>query len=312
MKLASYRANGKESFGLIVGNGVVDLRSRLDGVADLKSLLGRGIDDLAGYSVLTADHALEDIEFLPVIPNPGMIMCMGLNTHSHLQEFRERRGLPDAPPPPKPWLFMRSPRSVTGHGQALEKPNASPLFDYEGEIALIIGKFGRHIRREEALGHVAGYSCFNEGSIRDFQIHSPLYTAGKNFPRSGSFGPWLVTADEVGSPGALSVTTRLNGEVVQMMPYDDLIYGFEEMIEYISSFTELHPGDVIVTGTGAGVGAMRDPKLWMKAGDICEIEVAGVGTLRNHVEEAQGVHRGPLTRIDAAAVYEEAIALRDG
>ena len=257
-------------------------------------MIGQGLGEIEKISLDEPDCAVADIEFRPVIPNPGMIMCVGLNTDSHLAEFRRSRGS-DAPPPAKPWLFLRLPRSFTGHDQPIEKPNISPLHDYEGEIALIIGKPGRHISRKDALSHIAGYSCCNEGSIRDFQLHSPLYAAGKNFMRSGSFGPWMVTADEFDSPESLSVVTRVNGTVVQEMPYSDLIFKFDELISYISILTELLPGDVIVTGTGAGVGIMRRPQLWLKNGDICEVEVAGVGTLRNEIVEAAGANRSAET-----------------
>jgi 2-keto-4-pentenoate hydratase/2-oxohepta-3-ene-1,7-dioic acid hydratase in catechol pathway len=193
---------------------------------------------------------------------------------------------------------MRTARAQVGHGEALEKPNGTPLFDYEGEIAIVIGRQGRFIPEANALEYVAGYSCFNDGSLRDFQMHSPLFTAGKNFPRSGAFGPWLVTADEIGSPESLHLTTRINGNLVQDMPYSDLLFSFPQLISYISHCTELLPGDVIVTGSGEGVGILRQPPLMLQHGDVCEIEIAGIGTLRNPVVQAEGKNRAPVTRAD--------------
>lgn len=306
MKLISYTIDGRDAFGIVSGNGVIDLSMRVTSPT-LRALIANESEVLATYAADTPDHSLDEITFLPPIPEPGMIMCLGLNTWSHLEEVRLRSGK-EAAPPPKPWTFLRTSRSMTGHRQPLLLPNASPLFDYEGEIALVIGRRGRHLTPDNALDHVLGYSCFNEGSIRDFQMHSQLYTAGKNFPRSGGFGPWIVTADEVGDVRDLALTTSVNGTVVQEMRYDDLIFGFGEALAYISSFTDLEPGDVIVSGTGAGVGAMREPLLWLGDGDTCDVEINRVGTLSNTVAIAQGRDRGPVTRTDAPAAYDEAIA----
>jgi len=308
MKLASYHVNDQESYGIITDQGIIDLPSKKGVDApDLRALLDQGMESLSHVDIgATPDHKVEDVIFLPVIPNPGMIFCLGLNTYSHLAEVNAITGKNDEPSK-RPWVFLRTARAQVGHNQPLEKPNISPLFDFEGEIALVIGKYGRHISEENAMSHVAGYSCYNEGSIRDYQMHSPMYAAGKNFPRSGGFGPWLVTADEIDSLDSLKVTTRLNGNVVQEMPYSDLIYPFEKIISYISEFSELHPGDVIVTGSGAGVGICRQPQLWMQDGDVCEVEVTGVGTLSNSIKEAEGPNRGPLTRTDANEVFFEAL-----
>lgn len=308
MKLLSYAVDGRETFGIVTDAGVIDLGRRVR-ARTLRELIATAPETIGDHAGEPADHDLADISFLPPITDPGMIICLGLNTYSHLEEYRARNGA-DAPPPGKPWVFLRMARTVTGHGQELIRPNASPLLDYEGEIALIIGKRARHVTPEEALDVIFGYSCFNEGSVRDFQVHSPLYTAGKNFPRSGSFGPWIVTADEIADVRDFRLTTRLNGEVVQEMRYDDLIFGFAESIAYISSFTELEPGDVIVSGTPAGVAIMREPQLWLKAGDMCEVEVSGIGTLRNIVADARGRDRGPVTRDDAAAAYNEAFGAK--
>lgn len=298
MKLASYRVGERDSFGLVHGDGIVDLSSRLKPVPDLKGLLERGLGVLASVPQdVSADYRVNDVTFLPVIPNPGAIFCVGLNTQSHFDEVGEALGMFPVKPQ-RPWLFMRSARAQVGHDVPLEKPNGTPLFDYEGEIAIVIGKWGRFVPEAEALSYVAGYSCFNDGSLRDFQMHSPLFTSGKNFPRSGAFGPWLVTADEIGAPDLLHLTTRVNGNVVQDMPYSDLLFSFPQLISYISTFTELLPGDVIVTGTCAGVGVLRTPPLVLRHGDVCEIEVTGIGTLRNAVVDAEGANRSPVTRAD--------------
>lgn len=306
MKLISYAVDGRETFGIVVGDGVIDLGSRVAS-PNLRMLIADEPDVIRKHADAAPDHRLDAIRFLPPIPEPGMLICLGLNTWSHLEEVRVRQGQ-EAPPPDKPWVFLRTARSMTGHREPLMLPNGSPLFDYEGEIALIIGKRARHLTPENALDHIFGFSCFNEGSIRDFQMHAPLYTAGKNFPRSGSFGPWIVTADEIGDVRDLTLTTRVNGTVVQEMRYDDLIFGFGEALAYISSFTDLEPGDVIVSGTAAGVGAMRDPPLWLRDGDVCEVEVDRIGTLVNRVAMASGRDRGPITREDAQAARAESLA----
>ena len=170
-----------------------------------------------------------------------------------------------------------------GHRQPIIRPRASERFDYEGELALVIGKRARHVQREQAYDYVAGYSCFNDGSIRDYQRHTQQWTPGKNFHHSGSFGPWLVTADEQPDPGKLRLTTRLNGNVVQSESVNELCFDIPALIEYVSTWTQLEPGDVIVTGTPGGVGAGRTPPLWMKAGDKVEIDITGIGVLENPV-----------------------------
>lgn len=308
MKLASYLLQGREHFGLVVADGIIDLSSRLPAVANLKALLERGLDCLDDFTLpVRADYPLSDVTLLPVITNPGAIFCMGMNTYSHCAEVAQFTAHEHMPP--KPYIFTRTARSHVGHETAMEKPNNSPLYDFEGEIAIVIGKRGRHIEQADALNYIAGYSCYNDGSLRDYQCHSPMFTAGKNFPRSGAFGPWLVTSDEVADPTQLTLTTRLNGEVVQQMPYADLIYKFPEIISYISEFTELQPGDVIVTGSAAGVGLFRKPQLWMQEGDVCEVDISGVGTLRNSVIACQGNNKAPVSKTDAALAFNEALEI---
>ena len=181
-------------------------------------------------------------------------------------------------------LFLRIAQSLVAHGKPIIRPKVSENLDFEGELAVIIGKGGRHISKADALGHVAGYACFNEGTIRDWQRHTAQYGPGKNFQGTGGFGPWMVTADEMGDPYAQSLTTRLNGEQVQHDSISSLDYTIEDLIEYISIFTTMNPGDVISTGTPGGVGARRKPPLWMKPGDTVTVEITGIGTLENPIE----------------------------
>jgi 2-keto-4-pentenoate hydratase/2-oxohepta-3-ene-1,7-dioic acid hydratase in catechol pathway len=207
------------------------------------------------------------------------VYCIGLNYKSHVEETA--RDLPA-----QPSVFVRVQSSLVGHGQDLVRPHVSGNFDFEGELALVIGKPGRHISEADALSHVAGLTCFNDGSIRDFQKHS--VTAGKNFEHSGSCGPFIVTLDAIPDPSKMTLTTRLNGQVVQESSTDMLIYSLPKIISYISSFTRLETGDVIATGTPAGVGARRNPPLWMKAGDRIEVEIGGLGSLTNGIVDETG------------------------
>ncbi|MDX1563069.1 MAG: fumarylacetoacetate hydrolase family protein, partial [Gammaproteobacteria bacterium] len=187
--------------------------------------------------------------------------------------------------PEHPVVFVRFASSLVGQGPTMIKPAVSEKFDYEGELAVVIGKPARHVSRDAALQYVAGYSCFNDGSVRDFQRHSSQFTAGKNFDASGAFGPWIVTADELPDPAALKLETRLNGNVVQSESTGELHFDIPALIEYISTWTELMPGDVIVTGTPGGVGAGRNPPLWMQDGDTVEVEISGIGCLSNSIRQ---------------------------
>ena len=277
MRLISYRQGTRQSYGAVTDAGVVDLGARL-AHADLRAMLAAGAVEAARAAAegQTADIALEQITFMPVIPNPDKIICIGLNYKSHQQET----GQSDTP---YPTLFTRFANSQVGHGQPLIKPKASDEFDYEGELAVVIGKGGRHIAEKDAMAHVAGYSCYHDASVRDWQFHTSQFVPGKNFPSTGGFGPWLVTADEIPDPSALTLTTRLNGDVLQEAPTDQLIFTIPVLIAYISTFTRLEPGDVIPTGTPGGVGARREPPIYMKPGDVAEIEISDIGILRNPV-----------------------------
>jgi 2-keto-4-pentenoate hydratase/2-oxohepta-3-ene-1,7-dioic acid hydratase in catechol pathway len=280
MKLLTYRTREQASFGLLTDQGVVDLRSSLGGrVEDLRALLGDP-DSLAQIeSFRTADMIpFDQIEFLPVIPNPDKIFCVGLNYRTHVEETGRTES-------EKPVIFLRLASSQVGHGQAMLRPRVSTQFDYEGELAVIIGKPGRYIPREHAMEHVAGYACYNDGSVRDWQRHTGQWTPGKNFPATGSFGPWMVTADEIGDPRSLTLTTRLNGQIVQQTSVDLLIFSIPEIIEYVSAWAELTPGVVIVSGTPGGVGFKRNPPLLMNGGDTVEVEISRIGVLRNPIED---------------------------
>lgn len=279
MRLMSFEHRGQAGYGIVTGNGIIDVGKRLGARArSLREALATGaLPELAKLVSSPSDLALGDVAFTPVIPDAGAkLLCVGINYLPHIKEMGRER-------PAHPVLFVRFADSIVGHGAPLLKPLASEQFDYEGELAVVIGKRARRVHRDRALDYVAGYTCFNDGSIRDYQRHSQQFTPGKNFHHSGSFGPWLVTTDEIADPRALELTTRLNGQVVQRESVGELCFDIPQLIEYCSTWTQLEPGDVIITGTPGGVGAGRTPPLWMKAGDTVEVEVSQIGTLRNPV-----------------------------
>ncbi len=280
MKFASFKINGAASWGLIDGAEAVDLGAALRGrFPDLKSAIAAGaLMEAAAASAKAARHPLKDITWLPVIPNPDKILCIGLNYETH----RKETGRSEVE---NPTVFGRFANSQTGHLANIIRPRVSKDLDFEGELALIIGKPGRYISRASAWDHIAGYACYNEGSVRDFQRHTHQFTPGKNFPDTGAFGPWMVTPDEAGDLAPLRLQTRLNGQVVQDATISQMIFGIPQQIEYCSSFTRLEPGDVIVTGTPGGVGSRRTPPLWMKPGDVVEVEIDRIGLLRNGVAD---------------------------
>ncbi|MFS2056691.1 fumarylacetoacetate hydrolase family protein [Kosakonia cowanii] len=279
MKLASFVHQDIRSYGIVSAEGVVNLGQRLgDRYADLKALLAAddGLAQAARYSEEAADLRFDEIAFLPVIDNPGKILCVGMNYAEKRKEFDQHN--------PAPTLFVRFADSQTGHNAPVVKPRHSSEFDYEGELAVIIGKGGENIARETALSHVAGYSCYMDGSARDWQ-HS-WFTAGKNWRQTGAFGPWMTTADEIPDPHTLAIRTWLNGRMVQDDTTASMIHKVAELIEYISTFTSLTPGDVIITGSPGGVGKKRTPPLFMKAGDRIEVEIEKIGHLSNVIVEA--------------------------
>jgi 2-keto-4-pentenoate hydratase/2-oxohepta-3-ene-1,7-dioic acid hydratase in catechol pathway len=277
MRLVSFAAGTGHGYGVVKDNGVVDLSKRME-YASLRALIAAGaLPEAANLAAtLTPDMPLEGTRLLPPIPNPGKIICVGLNYLDHVAETG--RKLTE-----KPALFNRFAESQIGHLEPMIKPTESEQLDYEGEVAIVIGKPGRRISEANALGHIAGYSCYNDGSVRDWQYHTTQFLPGKNFVGTGGFGPWLVTSDEIGDPSTLKLTTRLNGEVMQSATVDMMITSIPAQIAYISAFTPLEPGDVIVTGTPGGVGSKRKPPLYMKAGDVIEIEIERIGILRNTV-----------------------------
>jgi 2-keto-4-pentenoate hydratase/2-oxohepta-3-ene-1,7-dioic acid hydratase in catechol pathway len=274
MKLTSYVHAGKSGFGIVKGQEIVALGART-GQPSLKHVLDR-VDSLCTYANEAPDLRLDEITYAPPIPKPDKILCVGLNYLKHMAETGRDR-------PQRPMLFTRFANTQVGHGQPLLRPRVSEKLDFEGELAFVIGKKGRHIAETDALSHVAGYACYNDGSVRDWQVHTPQFTPGKNFPSTGGFGPWLVTPDEVPGIAHATLITRLNGQEVQRSSTDDMIFGVPALIAYISEFTELVQGDVVITGTPSGVGAFRKPPLWMKPGDVVEVEIEGIGVLRNPV-----------------------------
>ena len=277
MKLLSFVAGGKDLFGAVNGDGVVTLNDKV-GQPDLRAALGAGAMAAMHKAAKEAkpDHKLADVKFLPIIPNPNKIMCAGVNYRSHAAETGREL-------PKQPSMFVRFTDTLVGHGGEMIRPNVSDNFDFEGELTVVIGKAGRHIKAERALDHVAGYTCFVDGSVRDYQKFS--VTSGKNFPGTGPLGPWLVTTDEIPDPGKLTLMTRLNGKEVQHATTDQLIYSIPQIIAFCSDFTALSPGDIIATGTPEGVGHSRKPPLWMKSGDTLEVEITGIGTLRARIAD---------------------------
>ncbi len=283
MRLVSFTRNGTAGFGIAVADGIVDLGARLGPRAhSLKALLERNlVDEAAQHAGAAADFALDDVRLLPTVPDPGKIICIGINYRNRDREYGDA-----AEEPKYPSVFFRTPESLVAHGEPILKPLESDQLDYEGEIVLVIGKAGRRIPEERALEHVAGLTLMNEGSVRDWLRHAKFnVTPGKNFARSGSLGPWLVTADEIERYDALHLTTRVNGEVRQDDSTANLMFPFTRLIAYVSTFMPLKPGDLIATGTPTGAGARFDPPKFLKHGDVVEVHVPEVGTLRNRVED---------------------------
>jgi 2-keto-4-pentenoate hydratase/2-oxohepta-3-ene-1,7-dioic acid hydratase in catechol pathway len=279
MRLLSYRRNGANFIGAVRGEQVVNLTAA-SGCSDLGEALRKlGPQPLCALADQCADALpLSAVDtYRPVVADPARIVCVGLNYEEHRVEAGRAKTA-------NPALFLRLPSSQAGHLQPIVLPPEVPQgLDYEGEIAIVIGRGGRRIRPEQAFSHVFGFAPYNDASARDWQAHSSQWTAGKNFPATGAFGPFLVTADEIGEGRVLSLTTRLNGRVMQQADTSMMIFSIPELIAYISTFTELEPGDVIVTGTPGGVGFKRNPPVLMKDGDVVEVEVGGVGTLRNAI-----------------------------
>jgi 2-keto-4-pentenoate hydratase/2-oxohepta-3-ene-1,7-dioic acid hydratase in catechol pathway len=273
MRLLSFTFGGQSSFGIGVEDGVIDLGSRTDR-QDLGSCLG-ALDQLRAFEDAPADHAWEAISFDIPIPNQRRMLCAGLNYHKKYPLGGEVKL------PKQPVYFNKPPGSLVAHNEALVRPIASVQLDYEVELAVVIGRSGRHISESDALAHVAGYTILNDGSVRDWQRHG--VAAGKNFYRSGSCGPWIVTSDLLPDPSALSVITRVNGEQRQHSSVNEMIFSVEELVAYMSQIMPLEPGDIIATGSPEGTGGSMEPQVWLSAGDQIEFEVPGIGLLKNSV-----------------------------
>lgn len=277
MRLVTYDAGSGPQIGAIKDGAIVELTAKTPHRSLRALIAANAIASLTPIvASATPTLSLDKVRLLPPIPDPGKIICVGLNYHDHVAETGRKLTA-------QPTLFNRYPESQMGHLADMIKPIESDKLDYEGELAIVISKGGRRIKAADAMSHIAGYSCYNDGSVRDWQSHTIQFMPGKNFVGTGGFGPWLVTADEIADPTKLKVVTRLNGQVMQSATVDMMITPIPEQIAYISTFIPLEAGDVIVTGTPGGVGSRREPPLFMKDGDVVEIEIDEVGTLRNTV-----------------------------
>jgi 2-keto-4-pentenoate hydratase/2-oxohepta-3-ene-1,7-dioic acid hydratase in catechol pathway len=278
MRIASFTRDGREQYGTVHGEQIIPAgKAFLDVYPDLRAVLKGGVvNELDAHC--EPDHAfgLTQCTFLPTIVQPQKIFCVGANYQEHQDEMGHKEAQ-------NPLLFVRFWDSQVGHGSTVIKPSVSEQLDYEGELALIIGREGQNIPEENALQHVAGYTCFNDLTVRDWQRHSSQFTAGKNFRGVGSMGPWMVTPDEAKVGRNTTLETRVDGALVQSSRVGNMIFSMERLISYISSFTVLRPGDVISTGTPGGVGAKRSPPTWLKRGQTVEVTVSGVGTLDNEI-----------------------------
>lgn len=280
MRFISFRLKGKNSYGVVEGDGVIDLGKRFG--KKYPTLRAALVDGALAKLRKAAkgkkpDVKLAKVALLPVIPDARKIVCVGLNYREH----RAETGRPDTE---HPTLFTRWADSQVAHDQPMLLPRESVKLDWEGELAVIIGRSGRRIPKEDAMKYVAGYSCYNDGSVRDWQRHTSQFIPGKNFPSTGGFGPWMVTADALKDITSQTLTTRVNGVIKQQATIDMMIFDIPSLIHYISTFTPLKPGDVIVTGTPGGVGFVRNPPEFMKPGDVCEIEITEIGVLRNKIK----------------------------
>ncbi len=269
------------SFGYVVqtqdgAEGVVDVGMRSEYATLREAIAAQALERLVAQCGDQADVALDGLHFAPTITDPKKILCVGLNYKAHQEETgRGGEGVPT--------VFVRFAAAQMGHGEPMVRPRESASLDFEGEIAMIIGRGGRRIARKDAMEHVVGFGIYNDGSVREYQRQTSQFTPGKNFANTGGFGPWMMTKEAIGELSQMEITTRLNGEVMQNASADLLVHGFDELIAFCSTFIELEPGDVIVTGTPGGVGAARKPPVFMDQGDVIEVDVKPIGTLRNPV-----------------------------
>ena len=281
MKFISFTYENKNSFGIVKEDTVIDLTQYIDGVTDLREAIRKDkLNELSEMASLTETGiSLEEVRYLPTITNPEKIICIGVNYLDRNAEYKDDSELPKYPS-----VFMRTRESLVGHKEDILDPPESSQLDYEGEIVLIVGKDGRRIPMEQAKKHIAGTTIMNEGSIRDYLRHAKFnVTQGKNFAKSGSVGPWMVTADELDPFSSLEIKTKVNGELRQNDNTDNLMFSFEYLVSYLSTFYQLKAGDIIATGTPNGAGARFDPPKYLTAGDVVEVEVSGIGSLKNGV-----------------------------
>lgn len=276
MIFSSFVQNTNSRYGLVEADVVRPVSAAFaERYPDLKSAIAAGVLEEAAADV-AGEVQVRGLQFDAVLPNPGKIVGIGMNYLAHTAELKRKQ-------PVAPSLFARFPDSVVGHDRPIIRPAVSEQFDFEGELAIVIGRTARHVRAGDAFDYICGYSCFLDGSVRDYQYRTSQFTAGKNFHLSGAFGPWLVTADEIDDPEALRIRTRVSGEVMQDGNTRDMVFGIGEIVEYLSAIFPLEPGDVIATGTPSGVGAGREPPRWLVPGDVVEVEIEGIGVLRNEV-----------------------------
>ena len=277
MRLTSFEVGGRATYGIVENGGIREAGDQLrERLPDLRAVIAAAALDALAADDSGNGYGTDEIVFLPPIPNPRKIICVGVNYRPHAEEMGREK-------PDHPVLFVRFPESLVGHGQPLTRPKVSDRFDYEGEFAVVIGKACRHVRPADAFDVIAGYTCFMDGSVRDWQRHTSQFTAGKNFAGSGAMGPHVVTPDEVTDLRDLRLRTFVNDEVMQTGCLDELIFGVAELIGYCSTFAELLPGDVIATGTPGGVGVAREPPVFLGPGDRVRVEIDEIGSLDNDV-----------------------------
>lgn len=276
MKLLTFSHDATTHLGALTDAGIVDISTRLPHLTSVRSVLEQDALGQVRAAVQNQDpdFQLADVQVEVVVPDPQKILCAGVNYRAH----RDEAGRAESP---YPTLFTRFTDTQVAADAPVVRPREVEKFDYEGELAVIIGVGGSRISEDAAMSHVAGYACYNDFTARDWQRHSTQWTPGKNFPGTGAFGPVMVTADEIDDLSALKLETRVNGETRQSAPLSDLIFSVPALIAYISTFTPLHPGDVIVSGTPGGVGNFREPPVFLDEGDVVEVEISGVGLLRN-------------------------------
>lgn len=279
MKLVSFHLNNRPGYGAVVGDRVVDLSTYLADVPDLASLIASPDKLAQAKKLVTASEGelvLADLSLSPVIPAPGKIICVGINYVAHAEEAGRKVGQ-------HPVIFQRFAETLQAHDAPLVRPKVSEEFDFEAELAVVIGKGGSHIAPEKAMEHVAGYTCFNDASVRDWQFHTHQYGMGKTFRFTGALGPWLVTADEIADYRDLQIRGILNGEQMQEGNLSELAFDIPHLISYVSQALDWNPGDILATGTPSGIGFKRNPPIFLKPGDIFEVTISQIGTLRNPV-----------------------------